>query len=188
MTKRDIFHYVYALLHHPQYREHYAENLKRELPRIPLLDDNVAFAVCAEAGKQLMELHLNYEQASEYSLTWVENRDALVNWRVEKMRLSADKSALVVNDWLTLANIPPECYRYRLGNRSALEWMIDQYQVSTDKRSGIVSDPNRLDDEQYIVRLVGKVITVSEETVKLVEDLAQGVKMEDWTSMAIREK
>ena len=182
VTKRDIFHYVYALLHHPQYRERYAENLKRELPRIPLLDDNVAFAVCAEVGKRLMELHLGYEQAPEYPLSWVENRDVPLNWRVEKMRLSPDKSALVVNDWLTLANIPPECYHYRLGNRSALEWVIDQYQVSTDKRSGITSDPNRLDDEQYIVRLVGKVITVSVETVRLVEELAQAVTMETWTS------
>ena len=75
-----------------------------------------------------------------------------------------------------------------MGNRSALEWVIDQYQASTDKRSGIVSDPNRRDDEQYIVRLVGKVITVSIETVKLVEELAEAVKMEDWMNVAIREK
>jgi predicted helicase len=175
VTKRDIFHYVYGLLHHPQYRERYAENLKRELPRIPLLDDEAAFRVCVDIGKQLMALHLGYEDAAEYPLQWVENRAAPVNWRVEKMRLSPDKTSLVVNDWLTLAGIPAECYRYRLGNRSALEWVIDQYQVSTDKRSGISSDPNRLDDEQYIVRLVSKVITVSMETVKLVEELAREV-------------
>ncbi|HVB72177.1 MAG TPA: type ISP restriction/modification enzyme, partial [Ktedonobacteraceae bacterium] len=82
--------------------------------------------------------------------------------------------------WLTLAGIPQECYQYRLGNRSALEWIIDQYQVSTDKRSGITSDPNRLDEEQYIVRLVGKVITVSVETVRLVGELAKDVKQEEW--------
>jgi predicted helicase len=178
VTKWDIFHSVYALLHHPQYRERYAENLKRELPRIPLLDDGAAFAACVDIGKRLMELHLGYEQAPEYPLQWVEKRDAPVNWRVEKMRLSSDKSALVVNDWLTLANIPPECFGYRLGNRSALEWVIDQYQVSADKRSGITSDPNRPDDEQYIVRLVGRVITVSVETVKLVEELALAVRIE----------
>ncbi len=74
VTKRDIFHYVYALLHHPQYRERYAENLKRELPRIPLLDDSAAFAACVDVGKRLMELHLGYEQATEYPLTWVENQ------------------------------------------------------------------------------------------------------------------
>jgi len=96
------------------------------------------------------------------------------------MRLSPDKTSLAVNDWLTLAGIPAQCYRYRLGNRSALEWVIDQYQVSADKRSGITSDPNRLDDEQYIVRLVGKVVMVSVETVKLVEELASGVREEEW--------
>ncbi|HVB74365.1 MAG TPA: type ISP restriction/modification enzyme, partial [Ktedonobacteraceae bacterium] len=172
VTKRDIFYYVYALLHHPQYRERYAENLKRELPRLPLLDDGAACAACVDIGKRLMALHLGYEQAAEYPLRWIENPNAPVNWRVEKMRLSPAKTSLAVNDWLTLADIPAECYRYRLGNRSALEWIIDQYQVSTDKRSGITSDPNRLDDEQYIARLVGKVVTVSMETVKLVEELA----------------
>jgi predicted helicase len=177
VTKRDIFHYVYALLHHPQYRERYAENLKRELPRIPLLDDEAAFRACVDIGNTLMALHLGYEDAEEYALQWVENRDVPVNWRVEKMRLSPDKTSLLVNDWLTLAGIPAECYRYRLGNRSALEWVIDQYQVSTDKRSGISSDPNRLDDEEYIVRLVGKVITVSVETVKMVEELTEQVSL-----------
>lgn len=76
------------------------------------------------------------------------------------------------NEFLTLGGIPPEVFEYRLGNRSALEWIIDQYQVSTDKRSGITNDPNRPDDPQYIVRLVGQVVTVSLETVKLVNSLA----------------
>jgi predicted helicase len=180
VTKWDIFHYVYAMLHHPQYRERYAENLKRELPRIPLLKDRAAFNTCVRIGKQLMELHLHYEQAPEYPLQWLENNDVPVSWYVQKMRLSADKSALAVNEWLTLAGIPQECFQYHLGNRSALEWVIDQYQVSTDKRSGITSDPNQLDDEQYIVRLVGKVITVSMETVKLVEELVREVREEEW--------
>ncbi len=89
------------------------------------------------------------------------------------MRLSKDKSELVVNESLTLKGIPPEAFSYRLGNRSALEWVIDQYQVSTDKRSGITSDPNRADDEQYIVALVGRVVTVSIETVRLVAALPE---------------
>src|SRR5436853_5835662 len=96
------------------------------------------------------------------------------------MRLTPDKTAIVVNESLTLAEIPHECFQYRLGNRSALDWIIDQYQVSEDKRSGIVSDPNNLDDEEYIVRLVGRVITMSVETVKLVEELAREVTQEDW--------
>jgi predicted helicase len=92
-----------------------------------------------------------------------------LSYRVEdKMRLSKDKLRLTVNPSLTLAGIPPAAFEYRLGNRSALEWVIDQYQVSTDKRSGITSDPNRADDEQYIVRLVGQVIRVSLETVRIV--------------------
>ena len=78
-------------------------------------------------------------------------------------------------------------YQYRLGNRSALDWIIDQYQISEDKRSGIVSDPNHLDDEEYIVRLIGKVITVSVETVRLVNELTQAVKMEDWMSETVEE-
>jgi len=80
-----------------------------------------------------------------------------------------------VNDSLTLADIPPEVARYRLGNRSALEWVVDQYQVSEDARSGIRSDPNREDDPEYIVRLVGQVVRVSIETVKLVESLPTGI-------------
>ena len=95
------------------------------------------------------------------------------------MKLSKDKTQLVYNDFLTLGGIPPEAYDYRLGNRSALEWVIDQYRVTTDKRSSMVSDPNRPDDPQYIVRLIGKVITVSLETMKIVcglPDLAANEK------------
>ncbi len=87
------------------------------------------------------------------------------------MRLSKDKLRLTVNPSLTLAGIPPEAFDYRLGNRSALDWVIDQYRVKTDKRSGITSDPNRDDDPEYIVRLVGQVIRVSVETVEIVNSL-----------------
>ena len=85
--------------------------------------------------------------------------------------MSADKASLRVNPSLTLAGIPPQVFDYRLGNRSALDWVIDQYQVSEDKRSGIVSDPNREDDPEYIVRLVGQVVKVSLETVRIVQGL-----------------
>jgi predicted helicase len=87
------------------------------------------------------------------------------------MKLSKDKRSLIYNDFLTLSGIPPEVFEYRLGNRSALGWIIDQYQVSTDKRSG-TNDPNRADDPQYIVRLIGQVVTVSLETMKLVQSLS----------------
>lgn len=168
ITKWDIFHYIYAVLHHPNYRERYAANLKRELPRIPFAPKFHPFAT---AGKRLAEIHVNYEQQPEYRLKHIENKDLPIDWRVEKMRLSKDKTQIKYNDFLTLAGIPPEVFEYRLGNRSALDWIIDQYQVSTDKRSGITNDPNRLDDEEYIVRLIKQVITVSLETVKIVKGL-----------------
>jgi predicted helicase len=87
---------------------------------------------------------------------------------MEKMKLSKDKTSIIYNKFLTLSSIPPEAYEYHLGNRSALEWIIDQYQVSTDKRSSITNDPNREDDRTYIFRLIGQVITVSLETVSIV--------------------
>ena len=95
------------------------------------------------------------------------------------MKLSKDKRSIIYNDFLTLSGIPPEVFEYRLGNRSALEWIIDQYQVSTDKRSGITNDPNRDDDPEYIVGLVGRVITVSRETVKLIGSLSSLLLLEN---------
>ncbi|MDB9374163.1 type ISP restriction/modification enzyme [Nodularia sphaerocarpa] len=168
ITKWDIFYYTYSVLHHPDYRERYAANLKRELPRIPFAPEFHPFAI---AGKQLAEIHINYEKQPEYRLKHLENKDLPIDWRVEKMRLSKDKTQIKYNDFLTLTGIPPEVFAYRLGNRSALDWIIDQYQVTTDKRSGITNDPNRLDDEEYIVRLIKQVVTVSLETVKIVKDL-----------------
>ena len=168
ITKWDIFHYNYGLLHHPDYREKYEANLKRDLPHIPFAKDFCGFA---EAGARLADLHVNYESQPEYGLKFVQNLNVQLNWRVEKMKLSKDKTSLVYNDFLTLSGIPPKVHDYRLGNRSAVEWVIDQYRVKTDKRSGIVNDPNRADDPQYIVKLIGQVITVSLETVDIVENL-----------------
>jgi predicted helicase len=168
IAKWDIFHYVYGILHHPAYRTKYADNLKRELPRIPFAPDFWAFA---HAGADLARLHLDYEQLDPWPLDWIETPGAPLSDRVEKMRLSKDRSQLVVNDYLTLGNIPPQTFDYRLGNRSALDWVIDQYQLSTDPRTGITSDPNRPDDPEYITRLVGQVVRVSIETVRLVATL-----------------
>jgi hypothetical protein len=134
-------------------------------------DDSGVFWAFARAGERLGELHVNYEQQPEYPLEHIENPKEKLNWHVEKMRLGKDKTSLVYNQFLTLRGIPPETYEYRLGNRSALEWVIDQYQVSTHKRSGITNDPNRADDPEYIVRLIGQVITVSLETMKIVKAL-----------------
>jgi predicted helicase len=169
ITKWDIFHYIYAVLHHPAYRQRFAENLKRELPRIPSAPDFAAFAA---AGSELARLHVEYESLDPSPLEWIENPAIPLSYRVEdKMRLSKDKTSLAVNPSLTLAGIPPEVFEYRLGNRSALEWVIDQHRVTEDDSSGIRSDPNREDDPQYIVRLVGQVVRVSMETVRIVRSL-----------------
>ena len=168
INKWDIFHYVYALLHHPDYRERYQANLKRDLPHLPYAPDFWGFA---KAGGRLGEIHIGYEEVPEYPLHFIENREVPINWRVEKMKLSKDKTQLVYNDFLILDGIPAKAFDYRLGNRSALEWVIDQYRVKTDKRSGIVNDPNRADAPRYIVKLIGKVIAVSLETVEIVESL-----------------
>jgi predicted helicase len=166
--KWDIFYYVYGLLHHFGYRQKFANDLKRELPRIPLAPD---FAAFSRAGKELARLHLDYEKLEEWPLKWTETPGVPLSYHVEKMKLTKDKSTLVVNKSLKLGGIPPEAFNYRLGNRSALDWVIDQYQISEDKRSGIRSDPNRADDPEYIVRLVGQVVRVSLETVKIVAGL-----------------
>jgi predicted helicase len=168
ISKLDIFHYAYGVLHHPAYRTRYAENLKRELPRLPY---SPSFRQLAEAGKRLLVLHVDYESQDEYPLRRVEMPGRKLDWRVEKMRITKDRQGIVVNDFLALAGIPPAAFEYKIGNRSALDWIIEQYQVATDRRSGVVSDPNRSDDPQYIVRLIGQVVTVSVETVKIVKAL-----------------
>ena len=171
LTKWDIFHYTYALLHHPVYREKYEMNLKRDLPHIPFAEDFWGFAA---AGAQLANLHVNYESVPKYDkLRKVETPGMQVNWDVEKMKLSKDKTQLKYNDFLTLDGIPAEVYGYKLGTRSALEWIVDQYRVKTDKRSGIVNDPNRTDEPRYIVDLIGRVIHVSLKTVEIVENLPE---------------
>lgn len=170
IDKWDIFHYIYGLLHHPEYRTRYQANLKRDLPHIPYAPD---FRTFAKAGQRLAEIHVGYETQPEYRLNFIENSDLPLDWRVEKMRLSKDKTHIKYNNFLTLAGIPPEAFDYQLGNRSALEWVIDQYRVKTDKRSGIINDPNRTDEPQYIVKLLGKVIAVSLETVGIVEGLPE---------------
>ena len=172
-----LTHYNYGLLHHPAYCQKYETNLKRDLPHIPFADDFWGFA---KAGARLADLHVNYESQPEYDkLKFVQNPDTPLNWRIEKMKLSKDKTQIIYNDFLTLDGIPEKALDYRLGNRSALEWIINQYCVKIDKRSGIVNDPNRADDPQYIVKLIGKMITVSLETVKIVEALPDLCDNED---------
>ena len=170
ITKWDIFHYTYGILHHAEYRERYAADLKRDLPHIPYARDFWAFA---NAGAQLAELHVNYEAQPEYPLTFVEDAARQLDFRVEKMRLSKDKTSLIYNEFLTLSGIPAEVFSYRLGQYSALEWVVKQYRVKTDARSGIVNDPNDAANPRYIVGLIGSVITVSLETCRIVAVLPE---------------
>ena len=170
ISKWDIFHYIYALLHHPTYREHYQANLKRDLPHIPFA---AAFWEFVEAGKRLAEIHVHYEDQPKYKLDLIETEGMPLEWRVEQMRFSKDKTQIKYNDFLTLGGIPAEVFQYRLGNRSALEWVVDQYRVKTDRRSGIENNPNRANDETYIVDLIQKVISVSLDTVEIVEQLSK---------------
>jgi len=164
ITKEDVFHYIYALLHHPAYRERYAANLKRELPRIPFAPD---FAAFASAGRELARLHVGYESLDPWPLESIETKGAPYSERVIKMKLSANKQSIQINESLTLSGIPPQTFEYRLGSRSALEWIIDQYQVKNE------SDPNREDDPGYIVRLVGQVVRLSVATTEVVNSLPQ---------------
>jgi predicted helicase len=112
---------------------------------------------------------LNYENAQPFDLESEINQP--IDWKVEKMRLSKDKKNLVYNQSITFLNIPEKVFEYKLGNRSALEWVIDQYRIKTDERSGIINDPNQIDNERYIVDLIMKIITVSLKTVDLTEQL-----------------
>lgn len=187
-TKDDIFFYVYGLLHSPEYRETYAADLKKSLPRVPLVEDATPFV---EAGKSLMELHLGYETVTPYPLEGLATDyesagHPYEHFRVEKMafakvrdpetkKLVADRSTVVYNSRITLSGIPEDAYRYMLGSRSAIEWIIDRYQVKTDKASGIVNDPNdwslEVEDPRYIIDLLARIVTVSLETMKIVDAL-----------------
>ena len=175
ISKWDLFYYNYGILHHPDYRAKYREDLKLSMPRIPFADDFWAFA---KAGKQLADLHINYESAPKYTgLTLREKPNMPLDLRVEQMKLSKDKTRIQYNDFLSIEDIPVEAHNYRLGTRSALEWIVDQYKIKVDKDtkkhkgSYIVKDPNRVAEPRYIVDLIARVITVSLETMKIIKNL-----------------
>jgi predicted helicase len=188
ITKDQVFAYVYGLLHSPDYRDAYAADLKKMLPRVPLVTDPWPYV---EAGRRLTDLHLGYETVEPYPLIGLDvdgptGDDAYAFFRVEKMalakvrdpttgRLVTDRTRVVYNSRITLAGIPEEAYRYQLGSRSAIEWIIDRYQIKTDKASGIVTDPNdwsrEVGDPRYVLDLLARIVTVSLETMKVVDGL-----------------
>ena len=183
VTKDDIFVSVYAQLHDPRYREKYAADLKWQLPRIPLPGSAEAFSAYAEVGRKLMDLHIKYESVEPYPLTESHstgNESDPGYYRVSKLRWggtgkSKDRSTFVYTGNVTLSGIPDEAHEYMLGSRSALEWIMDRYQVKTDKASGIVNDPNdwaaEHEDPRYIVDLIKRVTRVSVETREIVAGL-----------------
>ena len=174
----DTFAYVYGLLNSKGYQEKYANDLRKDLARIPIVKNTEEYV---EVGKILMSLHLNYEQVPVYNgvdITLHSNP----SYRVTKMKFAKkrdengklvnDLSTIIFNRDITISNIPEKAYEYVVNGRSAVEWIVDQYQVKIDKSSGIVDDPNEYsDDEKYIFNLLLSIINVSIQTVDLINSL-----------------
>ena len=174
----DTFAYVYGLLNSKEYQEKYANDLKKDLARIPIVKNKEKYV---EVGQELMDLHLNYEEVPVYDgveITIAEKP----SYKVTKMRFAKkrdekgksvnDLSTIIFNSDITISNIPEKAYEYVVNGRSAIEWIIDQYQVKTDKKSGITDDPNDYsEDEKYIFNLLLRIINVSVQTVDLINSL-----------------
>ncbi|MGN6687464.1 MAG: DEAD/DEAH box helicase [Actinomycetales bacterium] len=189
LTKDDVFYYCYGLLHSTDYRSRYAADLKRALPRIPLVADPAPYIA---AGRELAALHVGYETVEAYPLGGLDaapapGGDRYAYYRVERMRfgkptpeqkaagLKTDRSTVVVNDRITVTGVPEQAHRYMLGSRSAVEWILERYQVKPDKASGIVNDPNdwarEVGDPRYILDLLARIVTVSIRTMEIVDAL-----------------
>ena len=171
ITKQDIFHYVYAVLHNPAYRKKYELNLKREFPRIPFYED---FQQWATRGEQLMNLHINYETVKPYQLRVTSNK--LRDGIIPKAKLKADKEAgiIILDEQTELHGIPSVAWDYKLGNRSALEWILDQYQEKKPKDTTIAEKFNTYrfaDYKEQVIDLLQRVCTVSVETMRIVEEM-----------------
>lgn len=175
ITKEDIFYYVYGFLHSEEYRKQFAADLKKMLPRLPLVENALDFKAFSEAGRRLADLHLNYEKRPKPEQVIVERKAD--DYIVEKMKFKSkqDKSVIIYNNHITIKNIPLEAYDYVVNGRSAIEWIMERYQVKIDKASQIKNDPNdwakEHNDPTYILDLLLSVITVSLETMKIVKGL-----------------
>jgi predicted helicase len=182
ITKEDIFYYVYGFLHSPEYREMFANDLKKMLPRLPLVEDVKDFWVFSKAGRELAELHLNYETVPPYKGVKVIGEDSNF-FKVEKMRFPKkdQKDTIHYNSAITISNIPLEAYEYVVNGKSAIEWIMERYQITTHKESQITNDPNDWADEvgnpRYILDLLLSIINVSVQTREIVGKLPK-VKFE----------
>ncbi|MDA8310766.1 MAG: DEAD/DEAH box helicase family protein [Actinomycetota bacterium] len=172
VTADNVFDYVYGLLYSPEYTTRFAAELGKMIPRIPMVEDFWAFA---DAGAKLARWHLGYETVDPWPLDGLPDQGADPKMlRVEKMRFASkgDRSTVVVNHYVTLSGIPDDAHRYQVNGRSAVEWILDRYQVKTDKASGIVNDPNTWSkDPRYIVDLLARIVRVSMESVAIIEGL-----------------
>ena len=188
VSKEDIFYYVYGLLHSEEYRTRYADNLTKELPRIPCVKRAEDFWAFSKAGRALGELHVNYEAVEPYPVRYANGEEGLWQvddpeafYRVTKMKFAGkrpnlDKTRVVYNANITMEGIPLDAYDYVVNGKPALEWVMERQVVKTDKASGIVNDANRyaietMNDPAYPLKLFQRVITVSLETMKIVRDL-----------------
>jgi predicted helicase len=178
LHKEDIFYYVYGLLHSPAYKEHYKADLMKMLPRVPKVKDFWGFS---DAGRALAKLHLDYETVPPYPLEEITQGafggDEYDFYRVDKLSFGArkDRSSIIYNQWITLGGIPDGAHNYQVNGKSALEWIIDRYQVTTHKDSRITNDPNdycrEIGNPRYILELIKRIVTVSVETMKIVAQL-----------------
>lgn len=194
VTKEDIFYYVYGILHAPDYRTTFAADLKKSLPRLPLVESPDDFWAFSRAGRSLAELHLGYEHVEPYAgcrilLAPLTNRGDEISYLIDdKMRFgkldskTADKRIIHYNAGITIENIPLEAYDYVVNGKSAIEWVMERYAVKTDPASLIANDPNdwcrEHDDPKYIYNLLLRIITVSLETMKIVRSLPK-LKLEE---------
>lgn len=200
ISKEDIFYYVYGLLHAQEYRDRYADNLTKELPRIPCLKTYADFRAFSDAGRALGDLHVNYETVEPYPVTFRQGdlRTAIIKdpnafYRVEKMRFGGngrdkEKTTVVYNANITMQGIPLEAYDYVVNGKPALEWVMERQAVTADKASGIINDANcyateTTGDPAYPLKLFQRIITVSLETMKIVRsfpklDIAEPTKGE----------
>jgi predicted helicase len=176
VTKEDIFYYVYGFLHSNEYRETFTNDLKKMLPRLPLVETVTQFWAFSKAGRKLAELHLNYETIAPSPDVTVTGDDSK-NYKVDKMRFPKkdQKETIHYNSKITVSNIPSKAYEYVVNGKSAIEWIMERYQVSTHKESGIVNDPNdwakEVGNPRYILDLLLSVINVSIQTVDIVNSL-----------------